>query len=200
MLSLYRFLLRLYPRAYRHEFGVEMLAVFREAQTETWKKGVLARGVFCAREVAGLLRGALGEHLQAIAGSDLLTASRSRINFTPTWSGSPTKRRFTMRSEFRFPKATAPLMALILALIVVAIEKAKAIQASLPHTNPHVGPIQPAQFTLFSTLVVVLAITCAAGLLGWAILFAIRRSGLHRLSEFNPSERVGPLAGGPHRP
>ena len=105
-----------------------------------------------------------------------------------------------MRSEFRFPKATAPLMAIILALIVVAIEKAKAIQASLPHTNPHVGPIQPAQFTLFSTLVVVLAITCAAGLLGWAILFALRRSGLHRLSEFNPSERVGPVGGGPHRP
>jgi len=195
MLSLYRFLLRLYPRAYRHEFGVEMLAVFREAQTETWKKGVLARGVFCAREVAGLLRGALGEHLQAIAGSDLLTASRSRISL----SIFPL-RRFTMRSEFRFPKATAPLMAIILALIVVAIEKAKAIQASLPHTNPHVGPIQPAQFTLFSTVLVVVAITCAAGLLGWAILFALRRSGLHRLSEFNPSERVGPVGGGPHRP
>jgi len=195
VLSLYRFLLRLYPPAYRDEFGAEMLAVFGDAQAETWKKGVLARGVFCAREVAGLLRGALVEHLQGIAGSDLLTASRSRIRL----SIFPL-RRFTMRSEFRFPKATAPLMALILALIVVAIEKAKAIQASLPHTNPHVGPIQPAQFTLFSTLVVVLVITCAAGLLGWAILFALRRSGLHRLSEFNPSERVGPLAGGPHRP
>jgi len=195
VLSLYRFLLRLYPPAYRDEFGAEMLAVFGDAQAETWKKGVLARGVFCAREVAGLLRGALVEHLQGIAGSDLLTASRSRIRL----SIFPL-RRFTMRSEFRFPKATAPLMAIILALIVVAIEKAKAIQASLPHTNPHVGPIQPAQFTLFSTLLVVLAITCAAGLLGWAILFALRRSGLHRLSEFNPSERVGPLAGGPHRP
>ena len=195
MLSLYRFLLRLYPPAYRDEFGAEMLAVFGDAQAETWKKGVLARGVFCAREVAGLLRGALVEHLQGIAGSDLLTASRSRIRL----SIFPL-RRFTMRSEFRFPKATAPLMAIILALIVVAIERAKAIQASLPHTNPHVGPIQPAQFTLFSTLVVVLAITCAAGLLGWAILFALRRSGLHRLSEFNPSERVGPLAGGPHGP
>ncbi len=195
MLSLYRFLLRLYPPAYRDEFGAEMLAVFGDAQAETWKKGVLARGVFCAREVAGLLRGALVEHLQGIAGSDLLTASRSRIRL----SIFPL-RRFTMRSEFRFPKATAPLMAIILALIVVAIERAKAIQASLPHTNPHVGPIQPAQFTLFSTLVVVLAITCAAGLLGWAILFALRRSGLHRLSEFNPSERFGPLAGGPHGP
>src|SRR6266566_7271220 len=195
VLSLYRFLLRLYPPAYRDEFGAEMLAVFGDAQAETWKKGVLARGVFCAREVAGLLRGALVEHLQGIAGSDLLTASRSRIRL----SIFPL-RRFTMRSEFRFPKATAPLMAIILALIVVTIERAKAIQASLPHTNPHVGPIQPAQFTLFSTLVVVLAITCAAGLLGWAILFALRRFGLHRLSEFNPSERVGPLAGGPHRP
>ena len=186
MLPLYRCLLRLYPSAYRDEFGDEMFAAFREAQAETWNKGVVARAVFCAREVGGLLRGALEEHLQGIAGS----------HFSPMFP----VRRFTMRSEFRFPKATAPLMAIILALVVVAIEKAKAIQASLPHTNPHVGPIQPAQFTLFSTLLVVLAITCTAGLLGWAILFALRRSGLHRLSEFNPSERVGPLAGGPPRP
>src|SRR5713226_2053537 len=113
MLSLYRFLLRLYPPAYRHEFGAEMLAVFREAQTETWKKGALARAVFCAREVGGLLCGAPEEHLQAIAGSNLLSQFHL---LTPTRSGSPIKRRFTMRSEFRFPKATAPLMATILAL------------------------------------------------------------------------------------
>src|SRR5881296_1820990 len=162
MLLLYRYLLHLYPPAYRCEFGEEMIAVFREAQTETWHKSLMARVAFCAREAGGLLCGALQEHLRVITGADFLSLFRSG--------------RFTMRSEFRFPKATAPLMAIILAVIVVAIEKAKAIQASLPHTNPHVGPIQPAQFTLFSTVLVVVAITCAAGLLGWAILFALRRS------------------------
>ncbi len=92
-----------------------------------------------------------------------------------------------MRSEFRFPKATAPLMLIILAVIVVAIEKAKAISASVPHTNPQVGPIPPVQFTVVWTLLLVLIVAGTAGALGWVILFALRRSGVHRLSESNPS-------------
>src|SRR5437899_11183675 len=92
-----------------------------------------------------------------------------------------------MRSEFRFPKATAPLMAIILAVIVVAIEKAKAISASVPHTNPLVGPIPPVHFTVVWTLLLVLIFAGTAGALGWAILFALRRSGMHRFSGFNTS-------------
>lgn len=173
MLLLYRCLLHLYPPAYRCEFAEEMIAVFREAQTETWQKNMLARATFCAREAAGLLCGALQEHLRVITGPD----------FFPLFP----LRRFIMRSEFRFPKATAPLMALILAVIVVAIEKAKAISASLPHTNPQVGPIPPLQFTVVWSLLLVLIVAGTAGALGWAILFALRRSGVHRFSESNPS-------------
>ncbi len=92
-----------------------------------------------------------------------------------------------MRSEFRFPKATAPLMALILGVIVVAIEKAKAISASLPHTNPQVGPIPPLQLTVVWTLLLVLIVPGTGGALGWAVLFALRRSGVHLFSESNPS-------------
>lgn len=173
MLLLYRYLLRLYPPAYRCEFAEEMIAVFREAQTETWQKSMLARAAFCAREAGGLLCGALQEHLRVITGPDFLSLFSSR--------------RFIMRSEFRFPKATAPLMAITLAVIAVAIEKAKAISASLPHTNPQVGPIPPLQFTVVWTLLLVLIVAGTAGALGWAILFALRRSGVHRFSESNPS-------------
>ncbi len=173
MLLLYRCLLHLYPPAYRCEFAEEMIAVFREAQAETWQKNMAARAAFCAREAGGLLCGALEEHLRVITGPDFLSLFRSR--------------RFIMRSEFRFPKATAPLMALILAMIVVAIEKAKAISASAPHANPQVGPIPPLQFTVVWLFLLVLIVTATAGALGWAILFALRRSGVQRFSESNPS-------------
>ena len=92
-----------------------------------------------------------------------------------------------MRSEFRFPKATGWLMLVILAAVVMVYEKAKAIQASLPNTHPYVGPIQPAQFTLISTFAVVFVAGCVIGAVGWAVLFALRRSGAQRFSELRPS-------------
>ena len=173
MFTLYWFLLYLYPSAHRYEYGEEMMDVFLAAQTETWKKSKLARSKFCAREVTGLLGGALREHLRTIFGS-----SRPPLVFS---------RRLTMHSEFRFPKTTVTLMMIILAAVVVVIEKATAIQASLPHSNPPVGPIQPAHFTFFPTLLLILAGACVAGAMGWAILFALHRSGMHRLAEFDPS-------------
>lgn len=77
-----------------------------------------------------------------------------------------------MRSEFRFPKATAVLMTIILAGVVMAIEKGEGIVASLS-ASPH--------FHLFPGVVLMLAFFYAAGAFGWAILFAMRRSGVHRL-------------------
>ena len=92
-----------------------------------------------------------------------------------------------MRSEFRFPKATVMLMAIILGAVTVAIDKARAIQASIPYANPHVGPIQPLQFTVLPSLLLILVGACIAGAIGWAIVFALHRSGVHRLSEIDPS-------------
>ena len=88
-----------------------------------------------------------------------------------------------MRTEFRFPKITAALMTIILAGVVLAIQRGEAIQGSLPYANPPVGPIHPVHSTLLPGVVVGLAIFYAAGLIGWAILFAMRRSGVHRLDE-----------------
>jgi hypothetical protein len=177
MFSVYRILLYLYPPACRSEFGEEMLAVFRAAQTEAWKKDTFMRTRFCAREITGLVAGALSEHVRTIAGFD-----RPPLIFS---------RRFNMRSEFRFPKITVTLMTIILAGVVLAIEKATAIEASVPDFYQHVGPIQPAHFTFLPTMLVILGGACLAGAIGWAILFALHRSGLHRLAEFDPASHQG---------
>ena len=174
MLSLYRSLLRLYPSAYRDEYGEEMMAVLFDVQAEIRNKGWLTRVVSHAREAGGLLSGALQEQVRAIVYSH--------------GCGMYSLRRFSMRSEFRFPKATVTLMAIILAGILMAIDKARAIQAAVPYSNPHVGPIQSAQLTVLPALLLILAGACVAGLIGWAILFALHRTGLHRLSDMHPSD------------
>ena len=92
-----------------------------------------------------------------------------------------------MHAEFRFPRATLILMALILAGTVLAIEKAQAISASLPHINPPVGPIQPERLTFLRPVLLMFAAAYATGLIGWAILFALKRSGMHRLSQVEGS-------------
>ena len=176
MLSLYRCLLYLYPAPYRYEYGDEMAGVFRELQSETRRKGLLPRGTFLLREFTGLLHGAIEEHSRAIAGSNLLFPSSSK--------------RFTMRSEFRFPKATPVLMTIILAGVILTIEKATAIRESLPLAYPQqLPPIHPGRLTFFPAMAVILLLAYAAAVIGWAVLFALRRSGVHRLSEMPAAPR-----------
>jgi len=178
VLLLYHFLVHLYPATYRGEYGEEMLAVLSEVLTENQKKGVMARIVSAVCEIAGLLCGALREHIRNIAGSIRVEKSFSR--------------RVTMRSDFRFPKATVTLMALVLLAVFLAIEKGKDIQASIAYANPQVGPIHPTQqLALLPTLLLVLAFACLMGAFGWAMLFALRRTGSQRLSNVDVSSRPG---------
>ena len=169
-LRLFRHALRLYPANHREQFGEEMLAVFRELQAETATKGMFARNRFCARETAGVVAGALREHWRGLGGDHLW----------PLFSN----RRFTMRTEFRFPKATAVLMTIILGGVILAIQKGEAISASLRGAvDPPIGPIHPVHSVLVGGLVLGFVFFYAAGFIGWAILFAMRRSGVHRLDE-----------------
>ena len=92
-----------------------------------------------------------------------------------------------MRSEFRFPKAAVVLMTIILVAILVAIERAKSIQASIPYANPHVGPIKEVGINVFPLLLLVLLGACVAATIGWAVVFALHRSGMHRFSKIDPS-------------
>lgn len=171
MLSLYRCLLYLYPAAYRHEYGDEMAGVFSEVRSQVWGKGLWLRSRFFLREFGGLLYGALQERSRVITGSSLFPSS---------------SRRFTMHSEFRFPKATPVLMTIILAGVILTIEKATAIEESLPLAYPQqLPPIQPAHFTFFPTMAVIFLSAYAAAVTGWAVLYALRLSGVHRLSEMS---------------
>lgn len=173
MLLFYRVLLHLYPSAYRCEFGDEMMDVLSEAQGGIRKKNAMTQISFAMREAGGLLSGALLEHLRGITGS--------------YDNGIFSARRFEMKSEFRFPKATVGLMIVILAAVMFTIEKAKAISASVPHANPPVGPIQHAQATIMGTMLVTLIWAIVAGAIGWGIVHALHRSGTRRLSEVHPS-------------
>ena len=169
-MTLYRSLLRLYPAFHRERFGAEMIAVFGEVQAETVSKGTMAQVVFCLREGAGVVSGALQEHWRALGGEDV-------------WLWFPT-RRFTMRTEFRFPKATPVLMAIILGGVMVAIQKGENISASLRGAvEPPIGPIHPTHSVLLGGIVLGFVFFYAAGMIGWAILFAMRRSGVHRLAD-----------------
>ena len=167
--NVYRHLLSLYPESYREVFGEEMIAVFGEGEAEAASKGVVARSLFFVREAAGVVTGALLEHWRALGGD-------------PVWPIFPI-RRFTMRTEFRFPKATAVLMTIILAGVMVAIKQGEAIVASVPHVSQPVGTIHPVHSVLLGGIVFGVAFFYAAGMIGWAILFAMRRSGVHRLAE-----------------
>ncbi|PYT97175.1 MAG: hypothetical protein DMG38_20835 [Acidobacteria bacterium] len=176
MLPLYRTLLYLYPTGFRCEFGEEVLEVLSEVQGEIRKKSAMARIFFAVREAGGLLRGGLHERLRSITGSHD--------------SGIFSLGRFAMKSEFRFPKAAVGLMVVILAAVMFTIEKAKAISASVPHANPSVGHIQPAQMTILPSLLVAMFGAIVVGLIGWGILFALHRSGVQQLSVMNPSTGV----------
>ena len=169
MLTVCRSLLRLYPAEYREQFGEEMFTVLRDVRSESANKRFIARGRFYIREILGLMSGAVREHLR------ILTDPHVEL---PLSTG-----RFAMRNGFRFPKSTAILMTIILAGVIVAIRKGEAIAASLPNVSQPVAPIHSAPSYLLPGVVAGFIFFYAAGLIGWAIVFALRRSGVHRLDE-----------------
>ena len=162
--SLYCWLLFLYPRSYRHEFGEEMASVFRQARSGL-PPALLSKVSFYRREFCGLLSGSLRVHFDRLFGPAI-----------PSW-------RFDMQPQFRFPRSTVFLMWVILAGVVLAIQKAKLVvnmkQGLPPGTVPVLGSLL---FWLYP-LAVVLAVAGAV----WGILFALRRTGVHRLANVGTS-------------
>jgi hypothetical protein len=166
MLTLYRCLLYLYPTAYRRECAEEMTTVFRQAQDATRSETLATRALFYAREIPGLLSGALQEHFRRVAGS---------------YAWIPL-RRFDMRPEFRFPRSTVFLMLTILAGVVVSMEKAKSIQLKYG-AGASLISVWPA---LPWALALMLLIVAATVVIVWGILFALQRTGVHRLANLQP--------------
>jgi len=94
-----------------------------------------------------------------------------------------------MRNGFRFPKVTIVFMALILAGVVVAIRKGEAIATSLPDFSQPVTPIHSGHSYLLPGVFAGFIFFYAAGLVGWAIVFALRRSGVHRLADMSGGQK-----------
>ena len=80
-------------------------------------------------------------------------------------------------------------MAVILAGIVLAIQKAESICAALPPDIAPVGPMWAPHVGILTTIVLTFLMVYLAGAVAWVVLFALRRSGVHRLSDM-PSERA----------
>jgi len=175
MLRLYRSLLALYPASYRREFAAEMLSVLADLELEASRAKLSTKFSLRAREFSGLLEGAFIEQARQIFG------------FYP--NPAPTLRRFRMRSDFRFPKATPILMTIILIAIIMAIEKAKSISASLPPSSTPIPPLQPEHFSTVTTFLVILALALSTAALGWLVFFALRRSGLQRFTDVDPGSQ-----------
>src|SRR5215471_14223341 len=110
MLRIYRYLLHLYPAAHRLEFGDEMACVFAQAEAGL-NCGPLHRLVFYSQELSGLFYGAAESHFRHLFGIH---------EWLPF-------RRWNMRPGFRFPRSTVFLMFVILAGVVLSIDKAKTI-------------------------------------------------------------------------
>jgi hypothetical protein len=152
-LTVYYWLLCLYPGSYRQEFGAEMTFVFREARSAL-PPALAVRISFYRREFCGLLAGALCAHYDRLFGP-----------------GIPF-RRFDMQRQFRFPRSTVFLMLVIFAGTVLTISKASRIAGATP------GSVWPS-FVPFVALMLLTMCTAAAVVVG--ILHALRRSGVYRL-------------------
>jgi len=157
MIQLYRRLLYLYPAAYRREFGEEMTSVFSQAHP-TAEQSFLPRAKFWQRELAGLLCGAAREHFHSFTGSY-------------DWNAS---RRLNMR---RFPRSTIVLMTVILVGVALTIEKARVVQIKYDGFST-----TSVWDTFLGFLTFGFGVMLLAAVTGWAILFALRRTGMHRLS------------------
>lgn len=160
MTCLYRLLLHLYPPSHRREYAGEMIAVFRDAQADIRSESLRERIAFRTRETLGLLAGAVLEHLRIFSGRSPM------ISFT----------RCDMRPEFRFPKSTVVLMSVIFGGVMFAMKEASAVQAKYGSASDSMWRTFPgfAGWTFAFALVTV-------GIL-WAILFALGRTGVHRLA------------------
>jgi hypothetical protein len=158
-LALYRCLLRLYPADYFREYAAEMTLVFSQARSAARGENLMARLSFYLREISSVLVGAL----------------RQRFFCPSHWN---LRRRFDMRPEFRFPRSTVFLMCVIFAGVVLAIDKAKNIVQMKEGLPPGtIAAWDPMLWSLLFALALVLAAVAAV----WGIMFALRRTGMHRL-------------------
>jgi hypothetical protein len=172
MRALYRWLIYLYPPKFRRDFGEEMNCVFADASAAAARAGFARQLTFAAHEIAGILRGAIEEQIRSISGLSFVSR---RIAMTSN------------RSRFRFPVAGIVLMVLSFAGLVLAIRYARDIAISFAGTTyafqGQVHAYQPERISVLLMFGVGFGATLVCAVVVWAVLFAMHRSGVHRLSD-----------------
>ena len=86
-----------------------------------------------------------------------------------------------MRPEFRFPRSAVFLMSIIFVGVILAMEKANTIQVKYAAGAGSIWPSLPWFLGLTFLL------TSATVMVIWGILFALGRTGVHRLANIRPS-------------
>lgn len=147
MLTVYCWLLCLYPKSYRHDFGEEMTSVFRDSRNALSPARAVKIG-FYRREFSGLLSSAL------------------RAQFDRLFGASIPFPRFYMQSQFRFPRATVFLMLVIFAGVVITIRIACGVAGDTLGLGLR---------TLLGCLIFMFLSMCTAAAVVWGILHARRR-------------------------
>ena len=80
---IYDFLLKLYPKSYRHEFGEEMRYVFSELLKETYKeKGEQGIITLWSRTILDVGKTAITQHIENQKGGDLMNSKNSKKSAT----------------------------------------------------------------------------------------------------------------------
>jgi len=160
------------PPQFRREFGEEMRGVFADAGMAASGAGWARQLSFGAREIAGLVCGALEEQVRSLAG----------------WSLFP--RRFaviTNRSRFRFPTAGITLMTVTLACVLFAIHNARAIAQSFTSRvyvyGGHTYYYEPDRWSFVQTFGFAFVVTVVLTVAVLAVLHTLHRSGVQRLSD-----------------
>lgn len=153
MLTVYCWLLCLFPKSYRHDLGEEMTLVFREAQNAL-SPALAVKIHFYRREFSGLVSSAL------------------RVQYERLFGASIPFPRISMRPQFRFPRTTVFLMLVLFAVVVITIRIACGVAGDTLGLGLR---------TLLGCLIFMFLSMSTAAAVVWGILHARNRSGVHRL-------------------
>jgi hypothetical protein len=87
-----------------------------------------------------------------------------------------------MRSGMKFPIAAVVFMVLSFLGVMYAIVEAQAVSAAVPNDNPTLV-LHPVHVNPPGGIVIMMAIAYVLGIVGWAVVYSLRRSGAERLSQ-----------------
>ena len=167
MEALFRGVVQLYPENVRELMGEEIVDVYREGCAACLGRAPIFKLRFYSREFAGIVGGLVREHMR---------------NLLPSFDHFAPVGRLFMRSGIKFPIAGVVFMVLSFLGVMYAIFEAQAVSAAAPKDNPTLA-LHPVHVNPPGGIVIIIAIAYVLGVIGWAVVYSLRRSGAERLSQ-----------------